>query len=126
MVAVVAASNATRHAANPSQSPQTGRCSRVSTAAASSTDGRHQAATDVSARGCAGSTADSSRPRPSATADDSSRVTKTGPYPPSPSRPDKPGASRITASATASGGTSTAALASTYAPELRPQKRSAP
>src|ERR1700677_4865888 len=125
MIAVVAASSATRHAASPSQLPQTGRCSRVSTAAASRTGGRQQAATGLSARGCAGATADSSRPRPSATADDSSRVTKTGPYPPSPSRPARPGASRITASPTASGGISTAALASTYAPGLSPQKRSA-
>ncbi len=125
MIAVVAASSATRHAASPSQLPQTGRCSRASTAAASRTGGRQQATTGVSARGCAGATADSSRPRLSATADDSSTVTKTGPYPPSSSRPDRPGTSSITASATATGGTSTAALASTYAPGLRPLKRSA-
>src|SRR3984957_6777898 len=125
MIAVVAASSATRHTASTSQLPQTGRGSRVSTAAASRAGGRQQAAAGVSARGCPGATADSSRPRLSATADDSSTVTKTGPYPPSSSRPDTPGTSRITASATASGGTSTVALASTYAPGLRPLKRSA-
>ncbi len=54
MIAVVAASSATRHAASPSQFPQTGRCSRVSTAAASRTGGRQQAATVVSAPGWRG------------------------------------------------------------------------
>jgi hypothetical protein len=77
--ALAAAQNATANTASTSQFPQAGRSNRVKTAAANSSCGTQNAIIAAGARARVAKAAETSRPSPSAAAEDSSMVRNVDP-----------------------------------------------